>query len=81
MSCGRHGHEYGNVSLGYDVMAREDRLGGMAAPADTGEEHADFRSCHGSVPDIMGRDKTGPVAACLSGASKLDWLADRPQCQ
>ena len=49
---------------------------GMAPSADIGEKHAVFQPCHGSAPDIMGQDKANPIAAILSGAMMLDWLAD-----
>ena len=74
----------------YDVLVMENQFGdilsdlgaalmgglGMAPSADIGETHAVFQPCHGSAPDIMGQDKANPIAAILSGAMMLDWLAD-----
>jgi len=50
---------------------------GMAACAEIGDEHGLFQPAHGSAPDIMGQDKANPLAAILSGALMLDYLADR----
>ena len=50
---------------------------GMAACAEVGDEHALFQPAHGSAPDIMGEDKANPLAAILSGALMLDYLAER----
>ena len=50
---------------------------GMAACGEYGDDHALFQPAHGSAPDIMGQDKSNPLAAVLSGALMLDWLADR----
>jgi len=50
---------------------------GMAACAEIGDAHALFQPAHGSAPDIMGKDRANPLAAILSGALMLDYLADR----
>ena len=50
---------------------------GMAPCAEIGDEHALFQPAHGSAPDIMGQDRANPLAAILSGALMLDWLAQR----
>ncbi|MDH3661370.1 MAG: isocitrate/isopropylmalate family dehydrogenase [Alphaproteobacteria bacterium] len=50
---------------------------GMAACAEIGDAHGLFQPAHGSAPDIMGQDKANPLAAILSGALMLDYLADR----
>ena len=50
---------------------------GMAACGEIGDAHALFQPAHGSAPDIMGQDKANPLAAILSGALMLDYLADR----
>jgi 3-isopropylmalate dehydrogenase len=50
---------------------------GMAACAEIGDEHGLFQPAHGTAPDIMGEGKANPMAAILSGALMLDWLAQR----
>ena len=49
----------------------------MASCGEIGDAHALFQPAHGSAPDIMGQDKANPLAAILSGAMMLDYLADR----
>ena len=75
----------------FDVLVMENMFGdilsdlagglvggmGMAACAEVGDEHALFQPAHGSAPDIMGEDKANPLAAILSGALMLDYLAER----
>jgi len=75
----------------FDVLVMENMFGdiisdlagglvggmGMAACAEIGDEHGLFQPAHGSAPDIMGLDKANPLAAILSGALMLDYLADR----
>ncbi|MEQ9172934.1 MAG: isocitrate/isopropylmalate family dehydrogenase [Rhodospirillales bacterium] len=75
----------------FDVLVMENMFGdilsdlagglvggmGMASCAEVGDEHALFQPAHGSAPDIMGQDKANPLAAILSGALMLDYLADR----
>jgi 3-isopropylmalate dehydrogenase len=48
---------------------------GLAPSADIGERHAVFQPSHGSAPDIAGRGIANPVAAILSAAMMLEWLA------
>lgn len=50
---------------------------GLAPSADIGRDHAVFQPCHGTAPDLVGRDLANPIGAILSGAMLLDWLADR----
>ncbi|KMW57613.1 3-isopropylmalate dehydrogenase [Candidatus Rhodobacter oscarellae] len=50
---------------------------GMAACAEIGDEIGLFQPAHGSAPDIMGQDKANPLAAILSGALMLEYLAER----
>lgn len=50
---------------------------GLAPSADVGERHAVFQPCHGSAPDLVGRDVANPVATILSAAMLLDWLAEQ----
>jgi 3-isopropylmalate dehydrogenase len=50
---------------------------GMASCAEIGDHHGLFQPAHGSAPDIMGQDKANPLAAILSAALMLDYLADR----
>lgn len=74
----------------FDVMVMENMFGdilsdlagglvggmGMAACGEIGDAHGLFQPAHGSAPDIMGQDKANPLAAILSGALMLDYLAD-----
>ena len=75
----------------FDVLVMENMFGdilsdlggglvggmGMASCAEIGDNHGLFQPAHGSAPDIMGQDKANPLAAILSGALMLDYLADR----
>jgi 3-isopropylmalate dehydrogenase len=75
----------------FDVLVMENMFGdilsdlagglvggmGMAACAEVGDTQALFQPAHGSAPDIMGQDKANPLAAILSGALMLDYLADK----
>ena len=79
----------------YDVMVMENMFGdilsdlagglvggmGMAACAEIGDAHGLFQPAHGSAPDIMGQDKANPLAAILSGALMLDYLAEKLDVQ
>ncbi|RZW23051.1 MAG: isocitrate/isopropylmalate dehydrogenase family protein, partial [Desulfobulbaceae bacterium] len=44
---------------------------------EIGDEHGLFQPAHGSAPDIMGQEKANPLAAILSGALMLDYLAEK----
>jgi 3-isopropylmalate dehydrogenase len=48
---------------------------GLAPSADIGDRYAVFQPSHGSAPDIAGRGIANPVAAILSAAMMLEWLA------
>ncbi|MEL7149317.1 MAG: isocitrate/isopropylmalate family dehydrogenase [Pseudomonadota bacterium] len=75
----------------FDVLVMENMFGdilsdlagglvggmGMAACGEIGDETGLFQPAHGSAPDIMGQDKANPLAAILSGAIMLDYLADK----
>ncbi len=75
----------------YDVMVMENMFGdilsdlagglvggmGMASCAEIGDETGLFQPAHGSAPDIMGQDKANPLAAILSGALMLEYLAEK----
>ncbi len=75
----------------FDVLVMENMFGdilcdlagglvggmGMAACAEIGDEHGLFQPAHGSAPDIAGQDKANPLAAILSAALMLDYLAER----
>jgi 3-isopropylmalate dehydrogenase len=50
---------------------------GFAPSAEIGPRNALFQPCHGTAPDIAGRDIANPAAAILSAAMMLDYLADR----
>jgi len=49
----------------------------LASCAEIGDANGLFQPAHGSAPDIMGQDKANPLAAILSGALMLDYLAER----
>ena len=75
----------------YDVMVMENMFGdilsdlagglvggmGMAACAEIGDDTGLFQPAHGSAPDIMGQDKANPLAAILSAALMLEYLAEK----
>lgn len=75
----------------FDVLVMENMFGdilsdlagglvggmGMAACGEIGDDHGLFQPAHGSAPDIMGQDKANPLAAILSGALMLDYLAEK----
>lgn len=75
----------------FDVMVTENMFGdilsdqaaalvggmGYAPSADIGDQYAVFQPCHGTAPDIVGKDLANPTAMFLSGAMLLDWLADK----
>jgi len=75
----------------FDVLVTENMFGdilsdlagglvggmGMAACAEIGDSTALFQPAHGSAPDIMGRDSANPLAAILSGALMLEYLANK----
>jgi len=74
----------------FDVVVSENQFGditseiaagvggglGLAPSADLGEHVGMFQPSHGTAPDIAGRSLANPVAAILSAAMLLDWLAD-----
>lgn len=75
----------------YDVLIMENMFGdilsdlagglvggmGVAACGEIGDETGLFQPAHGSAPDIMGEDKANPLAAILSAALMLDYLAEK----
>lgn len=75
----------------FDVMVMENMFGdilsdlagglvggmGMAACAEIGDSIGLFQPAHGSAPDIMGQDRANPLAAILSAALMLDYLAEK----
>ncbi|MCP4982446.1 MAG: isocitrate/isopropylmalate dehydrogenase family protein [Gammaproteobacteria bacterium] len=75
----------------FDVLVTENMFGdilsdlagglvggmGMAACAEIGDETGLFQPAHGSAPDIMGQDRANPLAAILSGALMLEYLAQK----
>ena len=75
----------------FDVLVMENMFGdilsdlagglvggmGMAACAEIGDDTGLFQPAHGSAPDIMGQDLANPLAAILSGALMLEYLADK----
>jgi 3-isopropylmalate dehydrogenase len=77
----------------FDVLVTENMFGdilsdlagglvggmGMAACAEIGDQTGLFQPAHGSAPDIMGEDRANPLAAILSGALMLDYLAHKTE--
>jgi len=75
----------------FDVLVTENMFGdilsdlagglvggmGIAACAEVGDDIGLFQPAHGSAPDIMGQDRANPLAAILSGALMLEYLADK----
>ena len=75
----------------FDVLVTENMFGdilsdlgsalmgglGIAPSADIGDDHAVFQPCHGSAPDIAGKNMANPLAMILSAAMMLDWLGRR----
>ena len=75
----------------FDILVMENMFGdilsdlagglvggmGMAACAEVGDEIGLFQPAHGSAPDIMGQDKANPLAAILSAALMLEYLAEK----
>jgi 3-isopropylmalate dehydrogenase len=74
----------------FDVLVTENLLGdilsdlgaglvgglGVAPSADIGDRHAVFQPCHGTAPDLAGKDIANPLAAILSGVMLLDYLSE-----
>ncbi len=72
----------------FDVLVTENMFGdilsdlaaalvggmGMAPSADIGENTAVFQPCHGTAPDLIGRNIANPIAMILSAAMMLEWL-------
>lgn len=75
----------------FDVLVTENMFGdilsdlgaglmgglGLAPSADIGDNNAVFQPCHGSAPDIAGRNVANPAAMILSSAMMLDWLGQK----
>ena len=47
---------------------------GVAPSGDVSEEHGVFQPCHGTAPDIEGKNIANPIATILSSAMMFDWL-------
>lgn len=70
----------------FDVIVTENMFGdilsdlaaglvggmGMAPSADVGDHHALFQPCHGTAPDLSGRNVANPLATILSVAMMLE---------
>ena len=75
----------------FDVLVMENMYGdilsdlaggligglGMAPCGEIGDDLGLFQPSHGTAPDIVGQDRANPLAAILSGALMLDYLADK----
>ncbi|TFF67399.1 isocitrate/isopropylmalate dehydrogenase family protein [Candidatus Thorarchaeota archaeon] len=68
-------NEFGDIVS--DIGAALQGGLGMAPAGNIGEEKAVFEPVHGSAPKYYGQNKANPIAAILSSAMMLDWLADR----
>jgi 3-isopropylmalate dehydrogenase len=78
----------------FDVLVAENMFGdilsdlagglvggmGMAPCGEIGDAHGLFQPSHGSAPDIIGHNLANPLAAILSAALMLDYLADKHNC-
>mmetsp|Transcript_19733 Transcript_19733/g.31325 ORF Transcript_19733/g.31325 Transcript_19733/m.31325 type:complete len:125 (-) Transcript_19733:249-623(-) len=49
---------------------------GLCPSGMYGEEYAVFEPCHGSAPDIAGKDMANPISQVLSGAMLLRHLGE-----
>lgn len=75
----------------FDVLVTENMFGdilsdlcaglvggmGIAPSGEVGDDHGLFQPCHGSAPDIAGKDLANPTAMLLSAALMLEWLSQR----
>jgi 3-isopropylmalate dehydrogenase len=75
----------------FDVLVTENMFGdilsdlcagliggmGLAPSADIGDEHGLFQPCHGTAPDIAGKDLANPTAMLLCAVLMLQWLSHR----
>ena len=52
---------------------------GMLPSASLGQRHALYEPCHGSAPDIAGRDLANPVASLLSVGMMFRYSFERPE--
>jgi 3-isopropylmalate dehydrogenase len=52
---------------------------GMLPSASLGRHHALYEPCHGSAPDIAGRDLANPVAAILSVGMMFRYSFQQPE--
>ena len=49
--------------------------------ASLGEHHALYEPCHGSAPDISGKDIANPIASILSVGMMLRFSLDQPEAE
>ncbi len=75
----------------FDVLVTENMFGdilsdlcaglvggmGLAPSGDIGDHHGLFQPCHGSAPDIAGKELANPTAMLLSAVMMLQWLSHR----
>ncbi|HSS66385.1 MAG TPA: isocitrate/isopropylmalate dehydrogenase family protein [Gammaproteobacteria bacterium] len=75
----------------FDVLVTENMFGdilsdlcagliggmGLAPSGDMGDDHGLFQPCHGTAPDIAGKDLANPTAMLLSAVLMLQWLWHR----
>lgn len=54
---------------------------GMLPSASIGRHHALYEPCHGSAPDIAGRDIANPIASILSVGMLFGYSFDRPEIE
>lgn len=71
------GNMFGDILS--DVAANLSGSLGMLPSASMGEHHALYEPCHGSAPDIAGRDIANPIASILSAGMLLRHTLNLPQ--
>ena len=54
---------------------------GMLPSASLGAAHALYEPCHGSAPDISGKDIANPIASILSVGMLFRYSLDRPEAE
>ncbi|MCP4331642.1 MAG: hypothetical protein GY785_03210 [Gammaproteobacteria bacterium] len=67
------------AAVGAGVILTLKPEAGVVVRAEIGDQTGLFQPAHGSAPDIMGEDRANPLAAILSGALMLDYLAHKTE--
>jgi 3-isopropylmalate dehydrogenase len=71
------GNMFGDILS--DAAANLSGSLGMLPSASLGQRNALYEPCHGSAPDIAGRDVANPVASILSVAMMFRYTFDKPE--